>query len=316
MPLNNISFVPEANDVIFIIGPTASGKTKAAIDIAIKVEGKPCSGEIINADMAQLYNFAKIGTAMPTQDDFNKVPHHLFAIAGSQKPINASDYRKLVEKKITEIKSRNKIPVIVGGAGFYLKGLFFKLREESCDWNSGDVEHITWNDLNKIDPQRASEIHPNDNYRIKRAYAIWKATGVQPSKCKPKFDPVAHGGTVFLISPEKTTAAHNIKKRAREMFDLGFIDEVKNMSPEDLGFGIEKGFIGYEEISKWIDAGENKNKLPELTDEICLRTIQYFKQQNTFIKNLVKKIDESAPGNFDIKVKRPEEVQPDEPKII
>ena len=114
------------NKILTIIGPTASGKTSLSIEIA-----KLVNGEIIGLDSRQIYKFMKIGTAQPSNDDLERVPHHLIGVRDPKYTISAGQYTEMVKNKILEINSRNKIPIICGGSGLYFRSLYFGLFNKS-----------------------------------------------------------------------------------------------------------------------------------------------------------------------------------------
>lgn len=273
--------------VLFISGPTASGKTGLAENLAEKI-----SAEIINADVGQFYKPLSIGTAKPDLQN-SKIPQHLFDIIDTPKDLTTFEYCDLVLNKINEISCKGKIPIVVGGSLFYIKSLYFpsKKFEKKTDVDAKLTEtESLWETLNQIDPDRAKELHPNDEYRIKRALQIWLTTGVKPSTYKPEFNPPFNSLFIF-INPEKEILLDRINKRTQIMFDQGWIDEAKKI----MGTGWEKfivykGLIGYPEIFEWIKNGEKKDQINSLIKSIQIKTRQYAKKQITFWKSFKKQL--------------------------
>ena len=283
--------------VIFLSGPTASGKTGLSFKLA---EEFPV--EIVNADMGQFYAPFSIGTAKPDWQN-QIVPHHLFDILNKPVDCNVKEYRRLLLKTIEEVSGRGKIPLVVGGSLFYLKSLFYppldsvskkKHGETLCVENDVDL----WTKLKDIDPVRAEKLHPNDLYRIKRALAIWNDTGRRPSECESKFEVTFDFLFVFL-EPEREALFDRINKRTVEMFSKSgsssWIDEVKLLvGTEWQNFICRKKLIGYPGILEWIEHGEEKETLPGLFDRIQIDTRKYAKRQIAFWKQFGKILEKEC----------------------
>lgn len=284
MNINNYNF----NDFLIIIsGPTASGKTALSEKLA---EFLPV--EIINADIGQFYKPFSIGTAKPNWKT-KTVPHHLFDILDEPKNLSVVQYKKILSRSIQDVWRNKKIPVIVGGSLFYLKSLFFppiELVEKDIVKKEPIKIDNSWEFLNKIDPKRASKLHPNDSYRISRALDIWKKTGIKPSDLNPDFAPFFNSIFIY-IDLDKEILAERINERTGIMLQDGWIKEVENFinTPWELFFD-KKGLIGYKEIADWLY--NNKNfSIDELADIIALQTRQYSKRQKTFWKSFKKQLE-------------------------
>jgi tRNA dimethylallyltransferase len=280
--------MPSLQDrVIIIVGPTASGKSALAESLAVAI-----GGEIINADVGQFYAPLSIGTAKPDLAHV-PVPHHLFDICVDPVDVNVVQYRNLVLQKIREIKSRNKVPFLVGGSLFYIKSLFFTPQELPQRQNA-EADVVTprlssssdgeWGKLNEIDPVRAAQLHPNDLYRIQRALDIWQTTGVLPSQARPKvekpFEPL-----FIWIDVDNETIKDRIGRRTDVMLQQGWIEETQEILTKDSRwekFFDHKGLIGYREIADWIARRKNTDELADLTTKIINLTYWYAKRQKTF----------------------------------
>ncbi len=286
--------------VIIISGPTASGKTDFSDKIA-QIEG----GEIINADVGQFYTNLSIGTAKPDWKN-QKIPYHLFDILNEPKDLSVIEYKNLVINKINDIVAKNKTPIIVGGSLFYLKSLLFppiELNKDRIpDLHTFDIQY-SWDYLNKIDPERAAKIHPNDSYRIERAIDIWKNLGIKPSDAMPKFDPPFNFLFIF-INPDSLILNERIKKRTVEMIKNGWIQEVEKFVGTNWeNFFDKKGLIGYNEILHWIKTGKKLEDLDNLTEIIYCKTRQYARKQQVFWKSFKTQIQNLSDNNsFDNKI--------------
>jgi len=296
--------------VIIISGPTASGKTDFSDVIAQKI-----NGEIINADVGQFYTPLSIGTAKPDWKN-QKIPYHLFDILSEPKDLSVVEYKNLVTNKISKIIAKNKTPIIVGGSLFYLKSLLFPPNEFGIDAVRGERSSLlrsrihgaedfkySWDYLNKIDPERAAKIHPNDIYRIKRAIDIWITLGIKPSDAMPKFDPQFNFLFIFLDLPIEILS-ERIKRRTISMINSGWIQEVeKFVDTEWESFFDKKGLIGYSEILNWIKAGKKREGLEALIENIYTKTRQYARKQLIFWKSFKNQILKSCKNSsFDCRV--------------
>ncbi len=177
--------------IIVICGPTGIGKTSFAISIARRF-----NGEIIGADSMQIYKHMNIGTAKPDSEELKQAPHHLVNFLDPKNDFDAGQYVKAADKVINEIIARKKIPIIVGGTGFYIRallhGLFrakpvcqktlLQLNKDLKD--NGSL--ILYKKLVKCDPKAAKKIHPNDSFRVIRALEVYQTTGSKISDRQKK----------------------------------------------------------------------------------------------------------------------------------
>lgn len=294
--------------VLIITGPTASGKTQLAEDIALRH-----NGEIINADVGQFYVPLTVGTAKP---DWQSKPFrsHLFDIINDQTEINITRYRQLVCGLVAEIQQRGHIPIIVGGSAFYIKSLFFPPAEYNSQHDPKDQSPrhqidtsrdtvMLWEMLNKIDPARAQKLHQNDQYRIVRALDIWQKTGQLPSSFEPRFSPPFPAHIVFLV-PEYELLCKNIEKRTYAMVECtGWIEEAQRLltTPwED--FIQQKRIIGYPQIFAWIKAGGQRRELGKVIESIVQETRQYAKRQIVFLKKFKADLDRISSDSSGVKM--------------
>lgn len=270
------------NSVIIIYGPTASGKTDLVFTLA-----QHLSCEVINMDSAQLYEPLFIGTAKPDLMTV-PVPHHLFDY--QKDPINVTvvTYKNMVIDIVRDIQSRGKVPIIVGGSGFYLKSLFFTPSALPYSKQTSDENDYSWNALQEIDPERAQAINPADSYRIARALEIWHHTGQKPSTCVPHFVKLFPFYLIH-VSRDRDELYERINKRVDHMLEAGFLQEVRSLlgTPWE-SFLNDKKFIGYNELigySRAIDADY------EITIELIKkRSRNYAKRQQTFWRMLKKQL--------------------------
>lgn len=276
--------------IIFVYGPTASGKTDFVDRLAQYV-----SIEVINMDSAQFYLPLNIGTAKP---DWKNTPfrQHMFDCIDTPETITVSEYYQQVKPLIKDIQDRGHIPVLVGGSGFYLKSLIFPIKSsndpaiiqnKSPNKEAGSL----WHDLNAIDPCRAQELHPHDLYRINRALHIWYTTGVKPSLYKPEYNPIAPF-TLFITHRHPDDLYTRIKQRVHVMIRNGWTEEVKSLmgTPWQEFIG-QKGFIGYNDLVNYI---KGEMSLDHAIALIQQKTLQYARKQRSFGRMITREINEAV----------------------
>ena len=268
--------------VIIIFGPTGVGKSDIAQSLASFL---PI--EIINMDVGQFYAPLSIGTAKPAWQQ-SSIPHHLFDIIAEPKNITVAEYRDLVIDQVRTVWQHKKIPVLVGGSGFYLMSLFFPPEAAKTD----QVTQGTWQDLNELDPARAAKIHPQDIYRIQRALSIIKTTGRLPSVYQPHFDPIAPFIITELVR-ERQDLYDRINGRTKVMMQLGWQNEVEKLLNTEWELYLQqKKLIGYDDIISYLKSEEDKRNYDQLIATIAQKTRHYAKRQLTFGRMLIARLKE------------------------
>lgn len=274
--------------VVVVVGPTASGKTSLAIELA-----KRLNGEIISADSMQIYKDMSIGTAKPTIEEMQGIPHYLLDFVEPNEDFNVAKYKEMAEEKIEEILSKGKLPIIVGGTGLYidtlLKGIEFSevpRDEDYCKELEKKVEQegVNWleNELRKIDPDSANKIEKNNIRRMIRALEIYKVTG----KTKTQLDLESIKGPkyeyyVFGILWNREELYQRINYRVDVMLESGLIKEVeKIMQTKGFSKTALQG-LGYKEVVNYLDG---KITYEEMVEKIKMETRRYAKRQMTWFK--------------------------------
>jgi len=272
--------------ILTILGPTASGKTSLAIKIA-----KLLDGEIISLDSRQIYKGMEIGTAQPTEIELSMIPHHLIGFRSPEYSIAAGEYADLVTSKIKEVKMKEKIPIICGGAGLYYraldKGIFrgsisdLKVRERierEYDYNS----EILYQKLEKIDPEYFRIVHINNKKRLVRALEIFEITGKVPSehfKKQQKGQKKELDLFTIFLEWERQALIDRIEDRTKNMLNNGWIDEVKTLLQEQSNMNVSYtalNSIGYSQIKEYL-AG--KIGYIEMEEDIIIKTRQFSRKQ-------------------------------------
>jgi len=268
------------------VGPTASGKSALALRIATAF-----SGEIINCDALQLYRGFDIGTAKTPVAERRGIPHHLLDVLEPQTSFSAGDYARAAREVIAGISSRGHLPLVVGGTGFYLRGLLEGLpalpgRDEALrgrlsareQRRPGALHRL----LRRLDPSAAARIHPRDVQKVTRALEIRLLTGrtsPEPSTARP-----LDGFRVLLLglAPERSLLAAAIADRTRKMFAGGLVDEVRGLLEQGLS-GEEKPFesLGYKQTLAHLRGQISLEQAIESTE---IETRQYAKRQLTWFR--------------------------------
>jgi len=270
-----------------IVGPTATGKTHTAVELAQMI-----NGEIISADSMQVYKHMDIGTAKPDYAEMKGVKHHLIDIIDPDETFSVAKFRELALEKIREIISKGKAPIVAGGTGLYASSLIDNinysptkidqcLRNELNEAAKEKGEEYLYAELKKIDPETALRIHPHDIRRVIRAIEVFRQTQKPISYHKS----ISREGVrefeylVFGFKMERSQLYSRIDARTDKMFRNGLIDEVKKLL--DMGYGNSQGMLGlgYKEVIWYLNG---KTTLEETLNLIKRNTRRYAKRQMTW----------------------------------
>ena len=292
--------------IILIAGPTASGKSKIAINLAKKI-----NGEIVNADSMQVYKQLKILTARPSEKDQKTIKHHLFGIIDVRKRFSTGQWLKKCIKIINLIRKKNKTPIIVGGTGLYFKALVdglvsipkFKPSEKNkiLKLHKKLGQKQFYKKLVKLDPVSKKFINSNDVNRSIRAYEVKKLTKKSLYKwfreTKTFFD--KNEFVMTYVDYPRDKLIKNIKKRIDRMFDLGAIKEVKKFNLTKINkLNSVNHVIGIKEINSFLS---KKAELNDIKEQILIKTRQYAKRQSTWSRGHMinwHKIDPKSKNPF------------------
>ena len=271
--------------IIVVCGPTASGKSALAVEIALKF-----GGEIVSADSVSVYKGLDIGSAKPSEEEKKGVPHYLIDVASPKDSFSVGDYEELAVPAVEDISGRGKIPIICGGTGFYVNSVLYRM---SYGLSKGDIgirrkyEHaaeekgreFVYSILKEKDPETAAKLHPNDLVRVIRALEIFDATGVKKSDIKdamvPRYDFIA-----LMPTLPREILYERINARVDDMMSCGLTSEVRSLL--ESGVTLEDQCmqgIGYKETAEAILSG---TEIP--TEQIKMNTRRYAKRQITFFK--------------------------------
>jgi len=221
---------------VAVVGPTATGKSSLALELAEEL-----GGEIISADSVQVYRGFDIGTAKPSLEERQKVPHHLIDILGPEEDYSAASFRDQADRIIRDFQEKGKAIFVVGGTGLYLKvlsrGLFHGpggdpyLRDSLRQKAEGQGEGYLHRELAKVDPEAASRVHPHDTFRIIRALEVYHHSGKPLSQLQKEhgFRESPYEVLKIGLSAERRELYRRIDSRVDSMLDKGWLKEVQDL---------------------------------------------------------------------------------------
>lgn len=275
--------------VIVICGPTASGKTALSIELAKKI-----NGEIISSDSMQIYKYMDIGTAKPTKEEMQGIPHHLLDFVEPNQRYSVAEFKKDAEKSIEEILAKGKIPIIVGGTGLYVDSLIYgieyqdmeldeKYRQELEERAQKEGLEKLYAEAQKIDSQAMEKISQNDKKRILRVLEIYKATGKNKTEqeIESRKKGVKYDYKVFAINLEREKLYERINKRVDTMIEQGLIQEVEQLLKKYDKFPTAMQGLGYKEVVQYLQGELTKE---EMIEKLKMETRRYAKRQITWFK--------------------------------
>lgn len=267
--------------VIAVVGPTASGKSALGVFLAQKI-----GGEIISADSRQVYRGLDIGTGKITKKEMGGVPHYLLDVASPKKQFSASDFERLASKKIKEIHSRGKTPLVVGGTGFYVDVLMGRMTLPDVPPNQSLREKLEKKDVSKLfallqkkDPRRAATIEPEHKRRIIRALEIAEAIGTNPEpNTEEKYEVLWLG-----LNPTETILHKKIHVRLLARMKAGMCAEAKQLHTRGLSYVRMKELgLEYRSLAELLLGEKTKDEmlssLETAVKDYAKRQIRWFKR--------------------------------------
>ena len=277
--------------IVCVVGPTASGKTKMGVALARRFDG-----EVVSVDSMQIYRGMTIGTAAPTAEEMEGVPHHMIAVADPAESWSVARFTGAADTCVQDILRRGKLPVLVGGTGLYLDAL---VRGNSFAEGSAGTEiraalqkrmetegaEVLLAELRTIDPEAAEKLHLKDEKRILRALEVWQETGKtitqhnrQTQLQPPRYEAVYIG----LDFQNREDLRARIDRRVDLMVEQGLLQEVQTL----LGSGIPRTATALQAIGykQFLAVEEGYATASEAVEEVKLRSRQYAKRQLTWLR--------------------------------
>ncbi len=275
--------------IICICGPTAVGKTEYSIELAERIDG-----EIVSADSMQLYKFMDIGSAKPTKEEQERVPHHLVDIIDPREAFSVAEYQRLAKAAIGDIFKRGKTPIISGGTGLYIHSLIYdmdffgspadnRLRRELEDMALKEGSEALHSRLEKADPKAAERIHPNNIKKVIRAIEVAETSASQFRSFQESFKPTSDYECILIgLTRDREDLYQRIDRRVDVLMEKGLLEEISHL----IGMGLTsdnismKG-IGYKEL---IAYQNGEYDLEEAVRLVKRNTRHYAKRQLTWLK--------------------------------
>jgi tRNA dimethylallyltransferase len=284
-----VKILDSKQKLLVIIGPTAVGKTKLSIEMA-----KRYNGEIISGDSMQIYRGMDIGTAKITKDEMDGIPHHLIDIKEPDENFSVAEFQILVRAKIDEIAKKGKLPIIAGGTGLYIQSVIYDYQFSDVPGDESyrlmleeRVKEIGNDELYKellaVDPESASQIHPNNVRRVIRALEIFHLTGKTMQEYQITQQPdLLYNTAIVGLTMEREKLYARINDRVDIMMEEGLIEEVKGLYQQGLRDCQSIQAIGYKEIFAYFDG---KVTLDETIANLKQNSRRYAKRQLTWFRN-------------------------------
>ena len=277
------------NKVIVVCGPTASGKTALAVELA-KIYG----GEVISADSMQIYTDMDIASAKATPEEQQGIPHHLLGFLEPSESFSVADYVKLCDEAVRDILSRGKVPIICGGTGLYISSFVdnltfddssqdYEFREEMRKFAEEHGNKALLEKLRSVDPETAETLHENNVGRIIRALEVYKTGGhtIAQAKAQSRAVPSPYDFVMLTIDfTNREMLRERINRRVDAMLERGLVDEARRCF-EQKNRPTAAQAIGCKELYPYF---RGEKSLPECVEELKLRTRQYAKRQMTWFR--------------------------------
>lgn len=302
--------------LIILTGPTAVGKTNASIKLA-----KALDGEIISADSMQVYKHMDIGTAKIKPQEMEGVRHYLIDVLEPSEEFHVVKFQEMAKAALQEIYARNKIPIVVGGTGFYIQALLYDI-----DFTNNDKEDAYRKSLElmakekgnsflhemlqAVDPAAAEQIHENNTKRVIRALEFYHLTGEKISEhnAREREKESPYEFCYFVLNDDREQLYERIEKRIDQMLEEGLIEEVKALS--DMGYHkdmVSMQGIGYKEILKYLDQEYSLEEaiyvLKRDTKHFAKRQLTWFRREKEVIWIDKNKYDHDDEQILDVMLK-------------
>ena len=289
--------------VVAVGGPTASGKTALSVALA-----RAFDGEIINADSMQIYKNLDVGTAKPSAEERQGIPHYLLDFLSPETPYSVADFTAAADPLIRDITARGRLPLVVGGTGLYITSLLSGMAfapektdpairarlQARADTEGGAALYA---ELQRIDPDYAAQVHPNNLPRVIRALELFEATGRRMSDQRREARPAEapyHALCLCLTCRDRAVLYSRIDRRVDKMVENGVLDEARQVYDHRDAYRTAAQAIGYKEFFPYF---EGTAPLEACTDKLKQASRNYAKRQLTWFRHMdgVVWLDAGAP---------------------
>jgi tRNA dimethylallyltransferase len=277
---------PSKGPLVVIAGPTATGKTAAALALARRFDG-----EIVGADSVQVYRGFDVGSAKPTAEELGGVPHHLIDVRNPDEPLDAGEYAVLADVAIADVHARGRVPIVVGGTGLWIRALVRGLvdlprpdlavrarLENETDAMGAPAMHAR---LAAVDPRAAAALHPNDRVRIVRALEVLEQTGTPLGEhhARHALGEARYPTLRVVVDVPREIHLPLLRARTRAMLEAGWVDEVAQLRALWGDQVRALGSVGYKQVLEHLRDGV---PLDETEERIVKATRLYARRQRTW----------------------------------
>jgi tRNA dimethylallyltransferase len=275
--------------LVGVVGPTASGKTELAVELAERL-----NGEVVSADSVQIYRHFDIGSGKPSAGELARAKHHLIDVADPLEAYDAARYAEAADVALHDIASRAKRPIVAGGTFLWVKALLFglapapaaseRIREAHREQAAREGRASLHTRLKEVDPALADRLHPNDVVRVSRGLEVYELTGRPLSAWQSEhgFRSVRGRALLFAIRRPPAASTERIEKRVAGWVDAGWIDEVRALEAAGYGQARAMRSVGYREVAEHL-AG--RLPLEELAPAIVRATRVFARRQRTWLNH-------------------------------
>ena len=279
---------PGPQELLVLVGPTASGKSDLAMELAQRFDG-----EIVSADSVQIVRRFDIGSGKPSADERARVAHHLVDACDPMDPMNAARFAAAADLAIENVRARGKVPIVCGGTFLWVKALVQglapgapaspELRRAHAELAAREGRAALHDKLAVIDPVAAARLAPNDLLRVSRALEVFELTGTTLTDwhAAHKFGDKRHDARLIGVDRPRDTLDARIAARARGWLADGWADEVRDLLRDGLGEARAMGSVGYKQVREVV---EGRLPLPELEVAIVRATRVFVRRQRTWLR--------------------------------
>ncbi len=288
--------------LLVVVGPTASGKTDLAIELAERLEG-----EIVSADSVQVYRHFEIGTGKPSAAERKRAPHHLIDIVEPGEHCDAARWAELAEHTLRDLAARRVTPIVCGGTFLWVRALIYGLatappgnadvRAKHSALVEREGRPALHRELERVDPASAQRLAPNDFVRVSRALEVHELTGVPLSvwQAEHGFRSPKRRVRLLGVKRDKAELEQRILRRVEAMFGAGWVDEVKSLRARGFAEARAMGSVGYRQINEALASGAEPNA-QALIDAVARVTRIFARRQRTWLRD--ESVEWLEPGSL------------------
>jgi tRNA dimethylallyltransferase len=284
-----VAALAEDGAMIAVVGPTASGKTELATLLAERM-----GGEIVSADSVQIYRGFDVGSGKPTAAELARARHHLIGALDPLDPVDAAGYADLASLAIADVRARGNVPILCGGTFLWVKALLHglvsappasqEIRARHHAVATREGRSSLHAELERVDPEAAARLHPNDLVRVSRALEVYELTGKRISawQAEHAFATTRHRARLVAIARDPQTLTARIRKRVTAWLEGGWIEEVRALEETGYGEARAMGSVGYREVHAHVRGAIAREDLAEV---IVRATRVFARRQRTWLNH-------------------------------